>query len=92
MGKVMTRRAEWIAGGRALALTALAIADGGLTPGAGTPGWEWGRQNCGPHMAGLCSEAACRACCDVGFLTNPGLPDIWRDQWYSYCASVNWAL
>ncbi len=75
----------------AVGLTGWAVADGGINPGAGTPGWEWGRANCGPHTAGLCTEDECRQCCLDEYNRN-WHTQTWLDQCRSYCAAVNWSL
>ena len=59
-------------------------------PGSpGDPGYDWGRDNCGPHTAGLRSLEQCYNCCQEQYEANFETPT-WLEQCLGYCDSVNW--
>lgn len=73
-----------------LGISGIALAQ--ISPGGYPPGWEWGRENCGPVATPqYCTLAECRACCqleyDLGWETQT-----WRDHCWDYCNVVNWSL
>ncbi|MCC6284025.1 MAG: hypothetical protein IT439_01800 [Phycisphaerales bacterium] len=81
---------------RVLQASALAvIASAGVVfaqdhPGSpGDPGYNWGRDNCGPHTAGLRSAEECYECCNERYQEAFETPT-WLDQCLGYCDSVNW--
>lgn len=70
-----------------LALSGVALA---LDPGGYPPGYQWGLQNCGPHVnPQIRSLESCRACCLAEYNAN-WHTQTWLDQCYSYCDVVNW--